>query len=69
MLVDFFLFLIVEDGNSFEENVLKKVQVVVLVFNLLVVVDDLGLMVDVLDGEFGIYLVCYVGDYNDVVNN
>lgn len=34
-----------------------------------VIVDDLGLVVDVLGGEFGIYLVCYVGvDVIDDIN-
>lgn len=30
---------------------------------LLVIVDDFGLVVDVLGGVLGIYFVCYVGDY------
>lgn len=70
MLVDFLnIFEIKENGIMFEENVIKKVMVVVEVIGLLVIVDDFGLMVKVLYGDLGVFLVWYVGDYDDVVNN
>lgn len=59
-----------EIGLIFVENVLLKVCVVCEVIGLLVLVDDLGLIVDVFGGVFGLYSVCYVGYLiNVVVNN
>lgn len=59
-----------EIGLIFVENVLIKVCYVCVSIGLLVLVDDFGLIVDVLDGVFGLYSVCYVGSLiNDVVNN
>ena len=68
-LADFPPFPIVEDGNSFEENALKKAQAAVSALNLPVVADDSGLMVDALDGEPGIHSARYAGDHNDAANN
>ena len=68
-LADFPPFPIVEDGNGFEENALKKAQAAVSALNLPVVADDSGLMVDALDGEPGIHSARDAGDHNDAANN
>lgn len=58
-----------EIGLIFEENVILKLEVVVKVLNKIVIVDDSGLEVFVLNGELGIYFVCYVGENkSDEVN-
>lgn len=58
-----------EIGFFFVENVIFKVCNVVCFFGLLVLVDDFGLVVDFFGGVLGIYLVCYVDGWGDVVNN
>jgi len=65
-------FEIVEDGNSFKENALIKARAV---FNALkrddivVMADDSGISVDVLDGSPGIYSARHAGkDANDKDN-
>lgn len=61
---------VIEDGLSFVENVIIKVCYVFKILGKLVIVDDFGICVLVLDGVLGIYFVCYVGEYgDDVVNN
>lgn len=65
----FFDFFEIEDveemGVIFVENVMLKVEVILFVLNKLVIVDDLGFVIDVLNGELGVYFVCYVGENKD----
>jgi len=56
---------VVENGVMFVVNVLLKVCVVCVVMGLLVLVDDLGLVVDILGGVLGIFFVCWCG-WNDL---
>ena len=65
-----------EDGNTFEENALKKASEIynyLLANNkgdALVLADDSGLEVDYLNGEPGIYSARYSGEHgNDYANN
>jgi XTP/dITP diphosphohydrolase len=50
-----------EDGKSFEENAIKKAQVVKEKFNLPVIADDSGLEVDYLKGKPGVLSSRYSG--------
>ena len=60
---------IVEDGNSFLENALKKARVVSEWTGETVLADDSGLEVDALGGAPGIYSARYAGeDANDEKN-
>lgn len=60
---------IVEDGNSFLENALKKARVVSELTGGTVLADDSGLEVDALSGAPGIYSARYAGeDGNDEKN-
>ncbi len=57
-------FEIVEDGNTFKENALIKARAVFNALgdeNVVVIADDSGISVDVLDGEPGIYSARYAG--------
>lgn len=61
---------IVEDGISFEENALKKARIISEFTGETVLADDSGLVVDVLNGEPGIYSSRYAGEKaTDVENN
>ncbi|MEN6622901.1 MAG: non-canonical purine NTP pyrophosphatase, partial [Smithella sp.] len=61
---------IVEDGASFRENALKKARIISEFTGEDVLADDSGLMVDILNGEPGIYSSRYAGpDANDEENN
>jgi XTP/dITP diphosphohydrolase len=61
---------IVEDGNSFQENALKKARIISEFTGETVLADDSGLEVDVLKGEPGIYSSRYAGEYaSDKENN
>lgn len=53
---------IVEDGNTFEENAIKKAKYVYEKFGLPVLADDSGLVVEQLNGEPGIYSARYAGE-------
>ena len=61
---------IVEDGNSFLENALKKAKIISEFTGEIVLADDSGLQVDVLGGEPGIYSSRYAGEKaTDAENN
>lgn len=51
-----------ETGSSFEENAFMKAEAVVHKFNIPVLADDSGLMVEALNGSPGIYSARYAGD-------
>ena len=68
-LADFPTLEIVEDGTTFEENARQKAQAAVEAFNLPVLADDSGLMIDTLNGEPGVYSARYAGDHDDAANN
>ncbi|MEZ0536755.1 XTP/dITP diphosphatase [Caldicellulosiruptoraceae bacterium PP1] len=60
---------IIENGNSFEENAFIKAKVIYDLFHMPTLADDSGLMVDLLNGEPGIYSARYAGeDSNDKKN-
>ncbi len=52
---------VVEDGETFEENAVKKAKEISELCNLPVLADDSGLMVDALNGEPGVYSARYSG--------
>jgi XTP/dITP diphosphohydrolase len=52
----------VEDGKSFQENALKKARIISQFTGEIVIADDSGLEVDVLEGEPGIYSSRYAGE-------
>ncbi len=53
---------IIEDGNSFLENALKKAKIVANITGETVLADDSGLQVDILGGEPGIHSARYAGE-------
>ena len=53
---------IVEDGETFEENAIKKAEAVMKVCNEIVLADDSGLEVDYLNGEPGVHSARYMGE-------
>ena len=53
---------VVEDGKTFAENSIKKAEEISKLFNVMVVADDSGLIVDALDGRPGIYSARYAGE-------
>lgn len=54
-----------EDGNTFEENAIKKAETIRDILHLPVIADDSGLAVDYLNGEPGIYSARYAGPEKD----
>ena len=61
---------VIEDGQTFEENALKKARTLAQFSGLPTLADDSGLEVDALNGAPGIYSSRYAGaDGNDVHNN
>lgn len=52
---------IIENGETFEENALIKARTLSGIVHTMVLADDSGLKVDVLDGEPGIYSARYAG--------
>lgn len=63
-------FEIEEDGDTFEENSLKKAMEIHMVCGLPTIADDSGLMVDFLDGAPGVYSARFAGEEgNDEKNN
>ena len=59
---------IVEDGNTFFENALKKAYTVCKKTNMITISDDSGLCVDALGGKPGIYSARYSNTGNDLEN-
>ncbi len=53
---------VVEDGNTFEENSLKKAETIMKASGFACIADDSGLCVDALDGAPGIYSARYSGE-------
>ncbi|MGV8059601.1 MAG: XTP/dITP diphosphatase [Smithellaceae bacterium] len=53
---------VIEDGQTFLENALKKARIVAEFTRETVLADDSGLMVDILNGEPGIYSSRYAGE-------
>jgi XTP/dITP diphosphohydrolase len=61
---------VVEDGDTLEYNSLKKARELADLVDHMVMADDSGLFVDVLDGAPGVYSSRYGGeDGNDALNN
>lgn len=61
---------IVEDGDTFAANALKKARVVSEALRIPVIADDSGLCVDALQGEPGVYSARYAGEEaTDAANN
>lgn len=60
---------IVEDGTTFEENAVKKVETIAKVApNDYILADDSGMSVDALNSEPGVYSARYAGDHDDQAN-
>jgi len=53
---------VVEDGNSFEENAVKKAETIKEYTGEMVLADDSGLEVDYLEGKPGIYSARFAGE-------
>lgn len=65
-------FEIVEDGDTFKENALIKARTVFKAlndYNVVVIADDSGISVDVLEGAPGIYSARYAGERADDKDN
>ena len=52
---------VIEDGDSFEANALKKVNAIAHIENAILIADDSGLEIECLNGEPGIYSARYGG--------
>lgn len=53
---------VIEDGDTFEANALKKAQEIAALVSLPVLADDSGLMVDALSGAPGVFSARYAGE-------
>lgn len=53
---------VVEDGNTFEENAIKKAEEIMKVSGIITMADDSGLEIDYLDGAPGVYSARYMGE-------
>lgn len=61
---------VIEDGETLEENSLKKAEALAEKVEYMVLADDSGLFVDILNGEPGVYSSRYAGEEgNDSKNN
>lgn len=61
---------VLEDGETFEANSMKKAQEIADVCKQIVIADDSGLEVDYLNGAPGVYSARYAGEHgNDDLNN
>jgi len=56
---------VIEDGQTFEENAIKKAVFVAREVNMTAIADDSGLEVNALNGEPGIYSARYAGEDAD----
>jgi XTP/dITP diphosphohydrolase len=54
-----------ETGHTFEENAILKAEAVSAMLNKIVMSDDSGLIIDVLEGRPGIYSARYAGEQKD----
>lgn len=63
-------FTVIEDGETFAENAVKKAEAVAARFRCASLADDSGLCVDALDGRPGVYSARFAGeDATDAGNN
>lgn len=53
---------VIEDGTTFEENAIKKAEIILKAVGKPVIADDSGLCVDILDGSPGVYTARYAGE-------
>ena len=60
---------VIEDGDTFEANAIKKAAEVAAATGLLTMADDSGLEVDALDGAPGVYSARYAGEPSDDAAN
>lgn len=60
---------VIEDGETFEENSLKKAKEISEFLNMIVIADDSGLCVDALNGGPGVYSARYSEEGTDKANN
>ncbi|ADU31388.1 XTP/dITP diphosphatase [Evansella cellulosilytica] len=61
---------VLEDGDTFEDNAIKKAETIGKKIGQIVISDDSGLEVDALDGRPGVYSARYAGqEKNDAANN
>ncbi len=61
---------VVEDGNTFEDNAIKKAREVAVAMGKTTLADDSGLVVDYLDGAPGVHSARFAGPgHNDAANN
>jgi XTP/dITP diphosphohydrolase len=61
---------VVEDGDTFEANAIKKAKQIASATGMTALADDSGLAVDALDGAPGVYSARYAGeDADDKANN
>ncbi|PYZ99118.1 non-canonical purine NTP pyrophosphatase [Alteribacter lacisalsi] len=61
---------VIEDGETFEDNAVKKAEAIGKAAGLPVIADDSGLEVDALNGAPGVYSARYAGkEKNDEANN
>jgi len=61
---------VVEDGNTFEDNAIKKAREVAVAVGKTTLADDSGLVVDYLDGAPGVHSARFAGPgHNDASNN
>jgi XTP/dITP diphosphohydrolase len=60
---------VIEDRETLEENALKKATELKKLINGIVIADDTGLFVDVLDGQPGVYSARYAGENVSYIDN
>ena len=60
---------VVEDGETFEENAVKKAREIAAQTGLLTLAEDSGLMVEALEGSPGVYSARFAGPEKDDVKN
>lgn len=61
---------VVEDGETFEDNAIKKAKEVARITGCMALADDSGICVDCLDGAPGVYSARFAGKKaNDAMNN